>query len=329
MYAPPEGKSARVARRPVPAGSKAPDSESLLGARAASLNASPRIRQLKDQEESLGGRPEIRSLAEAKKAPNSTGLPDNLKAGVESLSGVALDDVRVHYGSSKPAALQAKAFAQGSEIHVAPGEEKHLPHEAWHVVQQKQGRVKATRQLKSVSINDDGALEREADWMGALALAAGKTPSSGEPRGAVIASSQAVLQGFQLRQLDESRHGISDLHFRYDDDIAGGAQAGEHLHITVSYSAAAAGGGAAAAVPVTRHCYYNYTTSAWRWDTAPTANVQQVAEAQQAEAINWAKAHRPAPVVPAAAPAAAPAGPRPKMGKMPRKGAAGTTTVKL
>lgn len=97
---------------------------------------------------------------------NETGLPDRLKAGVEALSGISLDDVRVHYSSSKPTQLQALAYTQGTEIHVAPGQEKHLAHEAWHVVQQKQGRVQATRQLKGTSINDDPALEAEADMMG-------------------------------------------------------------------------------------------------------------------------------------------------------------------
>ena len=29
----------------------------------------------------------------------------------------------------------ALAYAQGSDIHLAPGQEQHLPHEAWHVVQ--------------------------------------------------------------------------------------------------------------------------------------------------------------------------------------------------
>ncbi len=102
---------------------------------------------------------------------NKTGLPDNLKSGVENLSGHSLDDVKVHYNSSQPASLQAHAYAQGTDIHVAPGQEKHLPHEAWHVVQQKQGRVKPTKQLKgTTNINDDTGLEKEADVMGARAL---------------------------------------------------------------------------------------------------------------------------------------------------------------
>lgn len=102
---------------------------------------------------------------------NRTGLPDTLKTGVEQLSGHSMDDVKVYYNSSKPAQLQAHAYAQGSEIHLAPGQEKHLPHETWHVVQQKQGRVKPTLQLKgNVTVNDDAGLEREADVMGNKAL---------------------------------------------------------------------------------------------------------------------------------------------------------------
>lgn len=102
--------------------------------------------------------------------PNNTGLPTQLKSGVESLSGFSLDDVKVHYNSDKPAQLKAHAYAQGTDIHVASGQERHLPHEAWHVVQQKQGRVQPTTQLKTVNINDDDGLEREADEMGAKAL---------------------------------------------------------------------------------------------------------------------------------------------------------------
>jgi len=96
---------------------------------------------------------------------NNTGLPDQMKANLEALSGFSMDDVRVHYNSDKPAQLQAHAYAQGTDIHLAPGQEKHLGHEAWHVVQQKQGRVKPTMQLKGVSVNDDVGLEREADLM--------------------------------------------------------------------------------------------------------------------------------------------------------------------
>ncbi|MDR3061610.1 MAG: DUF4157 domain-containing protein [Dysgonamonadaceae bacterium] len=102
--------------------------------------------------------------------PNNTGLPDNLKTGIENLSGYSMDDVQVHYNSAKPAQLQALAYTQGTDIHVAPGQEQHLPHEAWHVVQQKQGRVQPTMRLQRVNINDNEGLEKEADVMGVKVL---------------------------------------------------------------------------------------------------------------------------------------------------------------
>ncbi len=101
------------------------------------------------------------------KKNNNTGLPDNLKSGIESLSGYSFDDVKVHYNSNKPEELKAHAYAQGSDIYLGHGQEKHLPHEAWHVVQQKQRRVSPTMQLNGgVNVNNDAGLEREADIMG-------------------------------------------------------------------------------------------------------------------------------------------------------------------
>ncbi len=105
-----------------------------------------------------------------KQKENRTGMPDNLKDGVENFSGIDMSDVRVHYNSSKPAEVGALAYTQGTNIHVAPGQERHLPHEAWHVVQQAQGRVQPTMQLKDVMVNDDVRLEQEADVMGEKGL---------------------------------------------------------------------------------------------------------------------------------------------------------------
>jgi hypothetical protein len=90
---------------------------------------------------------------------------------MENLSGHSMDDVRVHRNSDKPAQLNAHAYAQGTDIHLASGQEKHLPHEAWHVIQQKQGRVKPTMQMKGkIDVNDDAGLEKEADVMGSKAV---------------------------------------------------------------------------------------------------------------------------------------------------------------
>ncbi|MEN2399205.1 DUF4157 domain-containing protein [Flavobacterium sp. MC2016-06] len=105
-------------------------------------------------------------LVPVQRKANKTGLPDNLKAGMESLSNKNLDHVKVHYNSSKPAAVQALAYAQGSNIHLGPGQEKHLPHELGHVVQQMEGRVKPTIKVGGTPVNNDPALEQEATHMG-------------------------------------------------------------------------------------------------------------------------------------------------------------------
>ena len=127
--------------------------------------------QLVEDEEPLQGKFGTIQKQAKQAANNNTGMPNQLKSGIEGLSGVDVSDVKVHYNSSKPAQLNAHAYAQGSNIHIGPGQEKHLPHEAWHTVQQKQGRVKPTLQMKeSVPVNDDPSLENEADVMGAKAL---------------------------------------------------------------------------------------------------------------------------------------------------------------
>lgn len=105
--------------------------------------------------------------------PNHSTLPGSLKAGIESLAGIDLDDVTVHYNSAQPAQLDALAYTQASDIHVAPGQEKHLPHEAWHVVQQKTGRVRPTRRLRGLPVNHDAELEHDADRMGQRAAQVG------------------------------------------------------------------------------------------------------------------------------------------------------------
>ncbi|WP_186036902.1 eCIS core domain-containing protein [Burkholderia gladioli] len=133
--------------------------------------------------------PAMPTIEPALQAPRATlgpaggrRLPRPLRHGIEHLSGIAMDDVEVHYDSPEPARLGALAYAQGAEVHLAPGQTRHLPHEAWHVVQQKQGRVAATLQLKgSITLNDDATLEREADVMGRRAAAQGRLAAPDGP----------------------------------------------------------------------------------------------------------------------------------------------------
>lgn len=150
------------------------------------------------------------TVQRAEKAPmrvpreNRTGLPDALKSGVESLSGLSLDSVKVHYNSAQPAQVGALAYAQGSDIHLGPGQEKHLAHEAWHVVQQAQGRVRPTLQLRrGVPVNDSQALEREADAMGEKALAPAAQrgcKSASEAKRAPGISAQSPHAGLMQRE---------------------------------------------------------------------------------------------------------------------------------
>jgi hypothetical protein len=139
----------------------------------------------------------------ARREGNRTGLPDALKAGTERLSGLSLDDVRVHYNSDKPARFQAHAYTQGTEIHVAPGQERHLPHEAWHVVQQAQGRVRPTMQMKDgVPVNDDRGLEHEADVMGARVLQSKGEMHDATPDAVVVSNRNAVVMRAPAKDKD-------------------------------------------------------------------------------------------------------------------------------
>ncbi|MGX9460835.1 eCIS core domain-containing protein [Shewanella sp. A14] len=112
----------------------------------------------------------LQRMPDTAKAFSGGGLPNQLKSGMEALSGMSLDHVNVHYNSSKPAAVQAHAYAQGSDIHLASGQEKHLPHELGHVVQQAQGKVKPTVSIGGMAVNDNPSLENEADRLGVKAL---------------------------------------------------------------------------------------------------------------------------------------------------------------
>ena len=125
----------------------------------------PTVQRVEDDAEGV----QMKSDTVCQQKPNNTGLPDNLKAGVESLSGFSMDDVKVHYNSSQPATVQALAYTQGTDIHVAPGQERYLPHEAWHVAQQLAGRVEPTTEVGGMPVNDNIDLEHEADVMGARA----------------------------------------------------------------------------------------------------------------------------------------------------------------
>ena len=159
--------------------------------------------QMPEEEEELMQGKGLTLHAKEEAPPNRTGMPDHLKSGLETISGMDLSGVRVQYSSPKPAQLNALAYTQGQEIHVAPGQDRHLPHEGWHAVQQMQGRVKPTMQARGVTINDDLVLEHEADVMGAKAAQVKRGMGDSRPdlisfsekKSNVVSSDNAPVQG--------------------------------------------------------------------------------------------------------------------------------------
>ena len=100
---------------------------------------------------------------QAKKSkPNLTGIPTQMKLDFEQRSGLSFDDVRVHYNSDKPRKIGALAYTQIPQVHIGPGQERHLRHELGHVVQQKQGIVRPTTWFNGLPVNDSTILERNA-----------------------------------------------------------------------------------------------------------------------------------------------------------------------
>jgi hypothetical protein len=122
--------------------------------------------------------------------PKSGGLPipDQVRAKMEAAFRADFSDVRVHIGR-EASALGAIAYTWGTNIHFAPGQynphtiqgQKLLGHELWHVVQQKNGRVKNPFG-GGVAVVQDYALEAEADRMGIKAAMTALTQSLKEDR---------------------------------------------------------------------------------------------------------------------------------------------------
>ena len=105
---------------------------------------------------------------------NRTGMPDAVKSKMETTFGTDFSAVKVHPNSTKAVDVEALAYTQGTDVHFAPGQFKPespagqqlLGHELTHVVQQGQGKVKPTREVAGLPVNDSPALEKEADEMG-------------------------------------------------------------------------------------------------------------------------------------------------------------------
>jgi hypothetical protein len=109
-------------------------------------------------------------------------IPENIKNEMEYSFNSDFSDVVLKDNSTDAKNLNAIAFAQGNEIHFASSFNPHsnqskeiLGHELAHVVQQRSGIVNATHQEQGFNINDNHALENEADTAGKKAANGEKT----------------------------------------------------------------------------------------------------------------------------------------------------------
>ncbi|MGF9906775.1 DUF4157 domain-containing protein [Brevibacillus porteri] len=138
-------------------------------------------------------------------------LPDSVQAKMEQAFHTDFSDVQIHPESSAASQIGAIAFAQGNDIHFAPGTyqpetqsgQQLLGHELTHVVQQRQGRVKANVPDSSLPINDDPALEAEADRYGSHAAAGTMTDGTGADAAGSV--SAPIIQGTWDEDVKDAR----------------------------------------------------------------------------------------------------------------------------
>ncbi len=165
-----------------------PTSTIVQRARQTPHNLSPR--DIQRLQKTIGNRAVTQLLhaSSAKGADQPPAQPDHTHAAVQSTMeqqiGADFSSVTLHTESSAAQAMDALAYTQGETIHFAPRQfQPQTPkgraligHELAHVVQQRQGRVEATRQAKGQPLNDDPALEQAADEVGQRVAA---PPASG------------------------------------------------------------------------------------------------------------------------------------------------------
>ena len=133
-------------------------------------------------------------------------MPTEVRAKMEASFGADFSAVRIHEGPQAEA-IGARAYAQGTDLHFAPGQydpesaqgQELLGHELAHVVQQGQGRAAATAQGKGLAVNADAGLEHEADVAGARA-ARGEAAGTSSGAGAMASASASAFGSGEVAQ---------------------------------------------------------------------------------------------------------------------------------
>ena len=155
-------------------------------------------------------------------------MPHGLLAKMEAAFGADLSAVRVHVGP-QAARIGAVAFTTGNDLYFAPGKfqpdtvtgQQLIGHELAHVIQQRQGRVRAP--VSGVAVVQDRTLEAEADRLGLIAArhivtAPGARslqctghhgPSQGQPQ-VLVQQKRGTQRGqanqYRSREIIDNRH---------------------------------------------------------------------------------------------------------------------------
>src|SRR5262245_41633280 len=176
--------------------------------------------------------------ASAPMAPTGGGaaMPAPLKNKMEGSFGADFSSVRVHEGG-QASSLGALAYAQGDDLHFAPGQyqpesqsgQALIGHELAHVVQQRQGRVAAPGQAKGAPVVDDHGLEDEADR-------AGQAAARGEPAqissGGMAGAAMPKLVGQPIQLFGSQEHQSLGNNATSNASYDVGGAADDHFQLT-------------------------------------------------------------------------------------------------
>jgi hypothetical protein len=177
-------------------------------------------------------------------------LPENLQTKMENSFGEDFSDVTIHTDSDKATELGAKAYAQGKDLHFAPGEfqpnskegQELIGHELTHVVQQKEGTVQGGEVHGKDMVNHDVSLEKEADDAGKLASEGKSVEVKGSGNGVQMKEKLSINSGQMSAEAENANLSESKIHWPetaesgvtigFGYDIGARSQAQVKMHLT-------------------------------------------------------------------------------------------------
>ena len=177
----------------------APDAglESAMGARFSAHFGTGDVVQMKRADEPNRGKAAV-------------GSPSAIISDLGQRSGVDLSDVKIHRNSPAPGAIDALAYARGTDVFLGPGQERHLGHELTHVVQQKQGLVHANDSVSGMLVNTSPALEQAADAMSVSAAPETGFAGAGVVQGVFLDPSGQKVSRSDLKTAEKMLKGSMD-----------------------------------------------------------------------------------------------------------------------